>query len=324
MSVQRWIHCGLCNNLMANKETKFYHLSCTDVLCRSCMGQTNRGTSCPLCNATIRHFTELGDSMSRREKILYHSAPISFYQIASQTLTFQQKHRKNLVQAILKARDSLRRLDELETQIRQQIVETHKRYENMRRFRRNLQESMRKTVTSSDRRNVDADALCSVATGIISQRRISTSTPFFRPSVTPVQSQRRFSVDSNNLINSVKMSQANYSNDSGIGITPSSDCSIGSSNRSISTSTPKTISPIRPNAISHRRVSVGIAYGYRIDRHKCIGALGVTSRTPVHIACQGIFCSTTGGAFRPLPAVMGSVLSLGTWDVVKVPSPRQS
>lgn len=142
MSVQRWIHCGLCNSLMTNKETKFYHLSCLDVLCRSCMGKTNRGTSCPVCNSFVRHYTELGDDMGRRERILYHTSPIGFYQIASQTLIFQQKHRKNLVQAILKARESMRRLDELETEIRKQIMETHKRYEHMRQFRRSLQESV--------------------------------------------------------------------------------------------------------------------------------------------------------------------------------------
>uniref|UniRef100_A0A182MNP8 RING-type domain-containing protein n=1 Tax=Anopheles culicifacies TaxID=139723 RepID=A0A182MNP8_9DIPT len=257
MSVQRWIHCGLCNTLMASKETKFYHLSCADILCRSCMGQTNRGTSCPICNSTIRHFTELGESMGRRVKILYHSAPISFYQIASQTLIFQQKHRKKLVQAILKARDSMRRLDELEANIRQQIVETQKRYENMRRYRRSLQESMRKTLTSSDVRSTNTDTLCPVAAGKISQRRIS-STPFARPSVTPLQSQRRFSVDSFNLVNSVKMSQANYSNDSGIGITPSSNSSFVGSDRSIPSSTPKAISPIRSSAMSQRRMSIGV------------------------------------------------------------------
>uniref|UniRef100_A0A182RTA5 RING-type domain-containing protein n=1 Tax=Anopheles funestus TaxID=62324 RepID=A0A182RTA5_ANOFN len=253
MSVQRWIHCGLCNNLMVNNETKFYHLSCTDILCRSCMGKTNRGTICPICNGTVRHFSELGDSMGRREKMLYHTSPTGFYQIASQTLVFQQKHRRNLVQAILKARDSLHRLDELETQIRQKIVETQKRYENMRRFRRTLQENMRQTITSSDRRNPPAASLCPAATGRITQRRISTATSFVRPElVTPVQSQRRFSTDSFNLVNSVKMSQMNYSNDSGIGITPSSNNSFGSSGRPILSSTPKTITPFRAEALAQR------------------------------------------------------------------------
>ncbi|XP_052896107.1 uncharacterized protein LOC128303253 [Anopheles moucheti] len=259
MSAQRWIHCGLCSRLMVNKETKFYHLSCTDILCRPCMAKTNRGTSCPICNSSVRQFTELGDGMGRREKILYHPLPVSFYQLASQTLIFQQKHRSNLVRAILKARASLRRLDELEAQIRQRVMETHTRYENMRRLRRTLQESMRKTMVAGERRNTTADTLCPVAMGTVPQRRMSTCTPSLQPAVvTPVQSQRRFSIDSFYLVDSVKMSQANNSNDSGIGVTPSSDASFVGSGRSISSSTPTTITPIPAPYTAQRRMSVGV------------------------------------------------------------------
>ncbi|XP_053665772.1 RING finger protein vilya-like [Anopheles marshallii] len=259
MSVQRWIHCGLCSRLMLNQETKFYHLSCTDVLCRACMAKTNRGTSCPICNSSVRHFTELGESMGRREKILYHPSPASFYQLASQTLIFQQKHRLHLVQSILKTRASLRRLDELEAQIRQRVAETHQRYENMRRFRRTLQENMRKTIVSGERRSGAAGTLCPVALGTTSQRRMSTCTPSLRPvPVTPVQSQRRFSIDAFYMVDSVKMSQGNNSNDSGIGVTPSSDGSFVGSGCPLSSSSPKKISPMPAIDIAHRRMSVGV------------------------------------------------------------------
>uniref|UniRef100_A0A182JNZ5 Uncharacterized protein n=1 Tax=Anopheles christyi TaxID=43041 RepID=A0A182JNZ5_9DIPT len=80
--------------------------------------------------------------------MLYHSFPIGLYQMSCQTLLFQQKHRQRLVASILKARESLRRLDELESEIRQQIVQTQRTYENLRNYRRNLQENMRKTVGS--------------------------------------------------------------------------------------------------------------------------------------------------------------------------------
>uniref|UniRef100_A0A182NU89 RING-type domain-containing protein n=1 Tax=Anopheles dirus TaxID=7168 RepID=A0A182NU89_9DIPT len=146
MATQRWIHCGLCFQLVAKKDIKFYHLSCLDVLCRACMVKTNRGTVCPVCNASIRKFTELSECMSQREKVLYHPAPNEFYHIACQTLLFQQRHRQGLVKAILEARHSLRRLDQLEAQIHQKVVETQRRYENLRSFRRNLQDNMRKTM----------------------------------------------------------------------------------------------------------------------------------------------------------------------------------
>uniref|UniRef100_A0A182P4X6 RING-type domain-containing protein n=1 Tax=Anopheles epiroticus TaxID=199890 RepID=A0A182P4X6_9DIPT len=128
MSTRRWIHCGLCSALItASKETKFYHLSCLDILCRPCMGKTNRGTTCPVCNNPISHFSELCNSMSRREKMLYHAFPAGLFQMSCQALLFQQKHRQRLVHTILKARDTMKRLDALETQIQQQIVQTQRR-----------------------------------------------------------------------------------------------------------------------------------------------------------------------------------------------------
>ncbi|XP_035915866.1 RING finger protein narya-like [Anopheles stephensi] len=266
MSAQRWIHCGLCNSLQADNETKFYHLSCADILCRSCMSKTNRGTSCPVCKRSLDHFIELGDEMSRKEKMLYHPSPVSFYQIAAQTLAFQHKHRQQLVQAILKARESLHRLDELETQIRQKIVETQKRYENMRLYRRSLQENMRQTIVSSGRSSTAVDTMRPEAAGGFFQRRVSTHTPSsVQPSSSALQSQRRFSMDSFNLDNSVKMSQANSSTDSGIGLTPSSDaCSVGSG-RPMSSSTPKTISPIKTGGITQRRTSIAVGGGLQTN-----------------------------------------------------------
>uniref|UniRef100_A0A182T4P2 RING-type domain-containing protein n=1 Tax=Anopheles maculatus TaxID=74869 RepID=A0A182T4P2_9DIPT len=260
MSLQRWIHCGLCHSLQTDTEVKFYHLSCSDILCRLCMGKTNRGTSCPVCKHSVDHFTELGDGMSRKEKMLYHPSPTSFYQIAAQTLTFQHKHRQHLVDAIVTARESLHRLDVLETQIRQKIVETQKRYENMRLYRRTLQENMRKTMGSGGRSSTGVvDTMCP---GRFSQRRLSTYTPSsVQSNPSTLQSQRRFSVDSFNLVKSVKMSQANCSTDSGIGSTPLSEASFADSVCSMSSSTPKMITPIKSSGIPQRRTSIAVGGG---------------------------------------------------------------
>uniref|UniRef100_A0A182Q7P3 RING-type domain-containing protein n=1 Tax=Anopheles farauti TaxID=69004 RepID=A0A182Q7P3_9DIPT len=207
MTPHRWIHCGLCFRLEAKKDIKFFHLSCLDVLCRACMAKTNRGTVCPVCKAPIRKFTELDDTMSKREKVLYHPGPYEFYHIASQTLLFQQKHKHNLIKAILEARHSLHRLNELESQIREKVVETQRRYENLRTFRRNLQENIRKSLSSIG------------ASQQISQRRMSACTSSLQTKPCAVL-LRRYSIDA---FNSAKSSQASSMNDSGISVTTPSN-----------------------------------------------------------------------------------------------------
>uniref|UniRef100_A0A182UG83 RING-type domain-containing protein n=1 Tax=Anopheles melas TaxID=34690 RepID=A0A182UG83_9DIPT len=281
---------------MVNKETKFYHLSCLDVLCRTCMGKTNRGTTCPVCNNSLRHFTELGSSMGRKEKMLYHSFPVGLYQMSYQTLLFQHKQRKRLVESILKTRESLKRLDVLESEIKNQVMQTQRKYENLRNHRRSLQESMRQTVSSGggESSNAPVSSVCSQTLGTISQRRMSTLTPSVcPPNVNSRPPERRYSVDSFNLLNSVKMSraksanstfnvsnmarvsqaisanssfnlanitkmsQASSPNDSGISMSTMSN-TFGSGGSSFSAKyTPATmVSPIRAHRIPARRISV--------------------------------------------------------------------
>ncbi|XP_061517624.1 RING finger protein vilya [Anopheles gambiae] len=278
MSAQQWIHCNLCNAQMANKDTKFYHLSCLDVLCRTCMGKTNRGTTCPVCNNSLRHFTELGSAMGRKEKMLYHSFPVGLYQMSYQTLLFQHKQRKRLVESILKTRESLKRLDELESEIKSQVAQTQRKYENLRNHRRSLQENMRQTVSSGggESSNAPVSSVCSQTLGTIPQRRMSTLTPSVcPPNVNSCPPERRYSVDSFNLANSVKMSQAKSTNstfnvsnitkmsqassqnDSGISMSTMSS-TFGSGGSSFSAkNTPATmVSPIRAHRIPARRMSV--------------------------------------------------------------------
>ncbi|XP_053673529.1 uncharacterized protein LOC128723789 [Anopheles nili] len=211
MSGQRWIHCGLCFSFEVHKRTKFYHLSCLDVLCRNCMAKTNRGTTCPVCQAPIRHFTELGDDMGRRERALYHEAPAGLFQIAGQAMAFQQKHRLNLIRAIIRVRESNQRASELEIAIQKQISETKRHYENVRSFRRNLQETMRKHMPTN------------VSQIPFSERRLSVGVGSLQASVASLVSQHRYSVDSFKLTgttshtNSSNISHTSSMNDSGFG-----------------------------------------------------------------------------------------------------------
>ncbi|XP_050079177.1 uncharacterized protein LOC126566020 [Anopheles maculipalpis] len=257
MSIQWWIHCGLCNKLQANKESQFYQLSCSDILCRSCMAETNRGTNCPICKTSV-NFTELGEYMESKERILYHPSPVSFYQIAAKTLTFQYKHRQNLVQAILSARKSSHRLDELEIKIQQKMVESQKEYENIRLYRRTLQVNMRKTEVSSGRSNTTGvEAKHPSGPVRFFQRRLSTyASCAIQPYSSSLQPQRRFSVNSFNLVNGVKTSQANSSMDSGIGLTPSPKDSFAGRICRLCSSTPKEIYSIKSSEIAQRRTSI--------------------------------------------------------------------
>uniref|UniRef100_A0A182I9S0 Uncharacterized protein n=1 Tax=Anopheles arabiensis TaxID=7173 RepID=A0A182I9S0_ANOAR len=165
MSAQQWIHCNLCNAQMVNKDTKFYHLSCLDVLCRTCMGKTNRGTTCPVCNNSLRHFTELGQFNGREGK---------------------DAQRKRLIESIMKTRESLKRLDELESEIKNQVMQTQRKYENLRNSVK------------------------------MSQAKSANSSTFNYMANMARMSQAILANNSFNLATITKMSQASSSNDSGI------------------------------------------------------------------------------------------------------------
>ncbi|XP_053665982.1 RING finger protein narya-like [Anopheles marshallii] len=143
MSVPRWIHCNICLHLLSRKERKFYHLSCRHVLCRQCMGKTSRGTICPVCNKPLERFTELSNQMDRKEKMLYDSGSLKLLSVAYQSVIFQHKQRENMIRGILRCRKAIMQMKDMEDSLRQKIVETQRRYEKFRTYRRNLQETLR-------------------------------------------------------------------------------------------------------------------------------------------------------------------------------------
>ncbi|XP_052896464.1 uncharacterized protein LOC128303522 isoform X2 [Anopheles moucheti] len=143
MSAPRWIHCNICLHLLSRKERKFYHLSCRHVLCRQCMGKTNRGTICPVCNKPLERFTELSNQMDRKEKMLYDSGSLKLLSVAYQSVIFQHKQRQNMIRGILRCRKAIVQMKDMEDSLRQKIVETQRRYEKFRTYRRNLQETLR-------------------------------------------------------------------------------------------------------------------------------------------------------------------------------------
>uniref|UniRef100_A0A182ISD9 RING-type domain-containing protein n=1 Tax=Anopheles atroparvus TaxID=41427 RepID=A0A182ISD9_ANOAO len=243
MAPSNWIHCSLCYNLMLKKEHKFYHLSCRHILCRPCMAKTNRGTVCPVCQGSLRRFVELNNQMERKDKMWYDPSATKIFEFACQTLMFQQKHREHLIQRIVQARKSLPRLNELEEQLRRHVVETQRRYEKLRSFRRSLQENLRRSLLPS-------------ASGTIQSSGRSTRTPAFsmQPSGQLRVPMRRMSTESafslmqysmqpqrNGTFNgsfamqqpgSGKICNRRLSNDSGIGaITPNNASFIGSAKR---------------------------------------------------------------------------------------------
>ncbi|XP_052859617.1 RING finger protein narya-like [Anopheles cruzii] len=143
MSRCRWIHCNICFHLLDKKDRKFYQLSCRHVLCKQCMGRTNRGTVCPVCQKPLDRFTELTNQMDRADKMFFDPGAIRALQVVSQNVLFQHRQRDHLVQQIIHRREGLPKLREMENQLRQRIVETQRRYEKLRTYRRNLQERLR-------------------------------------------------------------------------------------------------------------------------------------------------------------------------------------
>uniref|UniRef100_A0A182WI84 RING-type domain-containing protein n=1 Tax=Anopheles minimus TaxID=112268 RepID=A0A182WI84_9DIPT len=143
MSATRWIHCNICFHLLSRKERKFYHLSCRHVLCKQCMAKTNRGTICPVCEKPLERFTELNNQMDRKEKMFYDSSSLKVLSVAYQSVIFQHKQRENMIRGILRCRTAILQMKEMEDSLRQKIVETQRRYEKFRTYRRNLQETLR-------------------------------------------------------------------------------------------------------------------------------------------------------------------------------------
>ncbi|XP_035906853.1 RING finger protein nenya-like isoform X2 [Anopheles stephensi] len=143
MSVTRWIHCNSCFHLLSRKERKFYHLSCRHVLCKQCMAKTNRGTVCPICQKPLERFTELSNQMDRKEKMYYDPGCLKVLSVAYQSVVFQHRQRENMIRGILRCRIAINQMKEMEDTMRQKIVETQRRYEKFRTYRRNLQETMR-------------------------------------------------------------------------------------------------------------------------------------------------------------------------------------
>uniref|UniRef100_A0A182R9F1 RING-type domain-containing protein n=1 Tax=Anopheles funestus TaxID=62324 RepID=A0A182R9F1_ANOFN len=143
MSATRWIHCNICFHLLSRKERKFYHLSCRHVLCKQCMAKTNRGTICPVCEKPLERFTELNNQMDRKEKMFYDPGSLKVLSVAYQNVVFQHKQRENMIKGILRCRTAIMQMKDVEDALRQKIVETQRRYEKFRTYRRNLQETLR-------------------------------------------------------------------------------------------------------------------------------------------------------------------------------------
>ncbi|XP_050072990.1 RING finger protein narya-like [Anopheles maculipalpis] len=143
MSVTRWIHCNVCFHLLARKERKFYHLSCRHVLCKQCMAKTDRGTTCPVCQQPLESYTELSNQMDSKEMMYYDPGCLKALNVAYRSVVFQHKQRENMIRGILRCRIATAQMKEMEDVMRQKIVETQRRYEKFRTYRRNLQETMR-------------------------------------------------------------------------------------------------------------------------------------------------------------------------------------
>ncbi|XP_058122695.1 RING finger protein narya-like [Anopheles ziemanni] len=218
MAPPNWIHCSLCYNHMAKKERQFYHLSCRHILCRPCMAKTKRGTVCPVCQGSLSRFVELNNQMERKDKMLYDPSAAKIYAIACQTLIFQQKHRQHLIQRIIQMRSSLPRLNELESQLRKHVMQAQRRYEKMRSFRRTLQDSLRRSISSSSSRSTTQQSI-TFANVRIPTRRLSTESTLGSIPYTP---QRKTAVESFNgsfgvqTFGSRKIMHRRFSNDSGI------------------------------------------------------------------------------------------------------------
>ncbi|XP_053674672.1 uncharacterized protein LOC128724977 [Anopheles nili] len=216
MSNPRWIHCNVCFHLFAKKGRKFYHLSCRHVLCKPCMAKTDRGTTCPVCRKPLERYTELSNQMDRKEKMCYDPAIFRVYNVTYHSILFQYKHREHMIGGILRCRKALAQLKEMENSLRQQIVETQRRYEKCRTYRRNLQENLRQiSPRFSDRpRNNNSDLLAlsnrtDDQTSRSDQRPSSCpfnfSNPIFthRPPTVPVPPEHHMAAsDLNDLANS--------------------------------------------------------------------------------------------------------------------------
>lgn len=143
MAPPHWIHCNLCYYVMVRKERKFYHLSCRHVLCRPCMGKTDRGKICPVCQQPLARFSELNNQMERKEKMYYEPGVMRAFSNVCQNVIFQHKQRENLIRGILRCKKALPQLKEMENALRQRIVATQRQYEKFRAYRRNLQDILR-------------------------------------------------------------------------------------------------------------------------------------------------------------------------------------
>ncbi|XP_058066080.1 RING finger protein narya-like [Anopheles bellator] len=158
MSSSRWIHCNICFHLLDKKDRKFYQLSCRHVLCKQCMGRTNRGTVCPVCQKPLDRFTELTNQMDREDKMFFDPGVVRALHVVGQNVLFQHRQREHLVQQIIRRREGLPKLREMENQLRQRIVETQRRYEKLRTYRRNLQERLRSTSPRASPRGQSSTA----------------------------------------------------------------------------------------------------------------------------------------------------------------------
>ncbi|XP_050089896.1 RING finger protein narya-like [Anopheles aquasalis] len=144
MSRPRWIHCNVCFHLQWPRDRTFYQLSCRHVLCKLCMSKTKRATVCPICRQSILRFTELSnEKMTRKDKMMFDVAAVDALDWQSQSLAFQHKQREHLIEKILRCRNELPKLSEMEDELRKRIVEAQRRYEKLRNYRRTLQENLR-------------------------------------------------------------------------------------------------------------------------------------------------------------------------------------
>ncbi|KFB39451.1 AGAP006749-PA-like protein [Anopheles sinensis] len=224
-----WIHCSLCYNRMVKKERQFYHLSCRHTLCRPCMAKTKRGTVCPVCQSSLSRFIELNNQMERKDKMWYDPSAAKIYAIACQTLIFQQKHRQHLIQRIIQMRSSLPRLNELESQLREHVVQAQRRYEKLRSFRRTLQDNLRRSISSSANRSTTQQSISFTNTPVVSMatpgkvrvpiRRMSTESTLGPIPYTPLRSTATESFNGSfgvQTFGSRKIMHRRFSDDSGI------------------------------------------------------------------------------------------------------------
>ncbi|XP_035794415.1 RING finger protein narya-like [Anopheles albimanus] len=146
MSRPRWIHCNVCFHLKDQRDRQFYQLyPCHHVICKLCMSKTNHGTVCPICRQSILRFAELNNEMNAKDKMMFDPAAIGALDRQCQNVVFQYKQREHLIEKILRCRNELPRLGEMEDELRKRIVETQRRYEKLRNYRRSLQEHLRKS-----------------------------------------------------------------------------------------------------------------------------------------------------------------------------------